>query len=110
MREVNDTIFNGTSLTADARGEEVELKYLFGFSIQINSDATAGGSGTLKIEVTNDDETWVELSSPTTAISGPSSSAISIITDGYYNKMRIFYDHTSGTVDSISVILNGKGA
>ncbi len=110
MRKSNDIIFDDSTITADARGEEVELTFMYGLSLQIISNAAAGGSGVLKIEASNDDgATWTELASPTQAISGAASSSMIVIENAFYDKIRMFYDHTAGTVNSIQVVMNGKG-
>jgi len=109
MRRFNDTILNDSSITGDSTGETVELESIYGFSLQIRSDATSGGSGVLKVQVSNDGESWTELSSPTATITGGLTVQMLNIADTFYDKMRIFYDHTAGTVDSIVVVINGKG-
>lgn len=109
MRIMQDTIFSGTSVVAASTvGETVHLDSLYGYALQMTWDAVAGtGVGTIKVDISNDGLTFDELSSQT--INSDTDTVMVNTANVFYKYLRIRVTRASGTINSVSVIINAKG-
>lgn len=107
FRNLNDIVIDETNVTtSDIRSTSLDLTYIDGISVQVLTTGTI--SGTVKIEVSNNNEDWIELTSPTIAVSNTTSDIVNL--DGiHYRYARIFHDATSGTTNTLKVWVSAKG-
>lgn len=91
-------------MSSDVTSEVVNVEYMDNVGIQ----AVYSGSpvGDLKIEVSQDETNWDELTSVTVNISAAGSSTINL-NQVPFAYIRVFYDSTSGS-GSLTVTLTAK--
>jgi len=106
FRVANDIIIDSVDVSADERSEILDISNVYGMSIQAVTTGTI--SAVAKIEVSNDKENWVELSSPTITISNVTNDAVQA-PEMFYKWARIFIDVTSGTTNTVKVYFTSKG-
>lgn len=112
-------IFNATSLAADAYSTATNVEKVDVLSIMVDwAKATTNPAGVLYVEVQNGDSDWQTLTYgyakgvlPTTAlsvtVSGASGSDWIVLDKCHFEKIRLFYDRTSGD-GAITAYLVGK--
>ena len=106
FRTANDTLINETNLTTiDVESEILELTNVYLLSIQHISTGTI--SGTVKVEFSNDKENWKE--SATTLTVSNAGTDIMSFSDVAEKWARVVYDATSGTTNTLKVVINTKG-
>lgn len=106
FRTANNLVIDETDNSSDVRSGTIDCTYLDGYSMQVVSTGTI--AGTLKVEVSNNNEDWVELSSPTIAVSNATND-IAEASDLFHRYIRFFYDATSGTTNTLKVWFTAKG-
>jgi hypothetical protein len=109
MRIMQDTVFTGTNIVAASTvGESVHLDHLYGYALQLTWDAVAGtGVGTIIIEISNDGVTFTTATSQ--AIASDVGSIMTNTADVFYKYVRIRVTRASGTIASVTAIINAKG-
>lgn len=91
----------------DQFSEAINTERLFGISFQCVTTGTV--AAVLKIQVSNNDGvSWSDLASPTVTIANAGNQAITI-PDFYYQYVRLWYDATSGTTNTVKVYFSSKG-
>ncbi len=108
FRVANDIIIDETDLTtSDVTSEILDCTNIYGLSLQVIATGTI--SGQVVIDVSNDKQNWVELSSPSpVAVSNTTNSATQM-TEMFYKWARLRYEATSGTTNTLKVWLTSKG-
>lgn len=107
FRTANDLIIDESNLSSsDVVSEVVDLANLYGVSIHVVSTGTISGSVT--IEVSNDNENWVALAAPSVAVSNTTNS-VGQTAELFYKWARISYNATSGTTNTLKVHFAAKG-
>lgn len=104
----NDTIINEESLSASKTSEEIIVTNQYLIALQTSWSNGASPAMEVNFEASLDKQNWVELSSPSTTISGVSGSDIIQLTEFAYKYLRATVTVTSGSAD-ISVVFNAKG-
>ena len=92
---------------ADFAAEQVDVGLKVGYAIQAEWTSTSALTGTLKLQASNDGNVWSDLPS-SQAIAGSSGSFIWNNSDIFYQYVRLFYAHTSGT-GTLNANLIAKG-
>ena len=108
MRILNDTIFTGALVVADVAGETINLDYIYGLTIQL-SWISATAAGTIKVQASNDENTWIDLTTHNQTVNNDSQDKMIEINNAYYKYIRVYVDWTSGSITAINAIINGKG-
>lgn len=108
MRLFNDTILNESAITADKTSESIALGFVQDIAIQIIWTSTTA-AGTIQIQVSNDGVNYVTLTSHNKTINNNNGNEMVVISDANYAYIRVFVDYTSGTVETVKAIINGKG-
>ena len=106
FRTANDLVIDEVDNSADVRSESIDCTYLDGYSMQVVSTGTI--AGVLKVEVSNNNEDWVELSSPTIAVANITNDIVEA-SDLFHRYIRFFYDSTSGTTNTLKIWFTAKG-
>lgn len=106
FRVGNDIVINETNVSADVRSEVIDATNICIITAQATSTGTV--SAVLKVEVSNDNENFVELTSPTVAVSNTGSVVLEK-SDFGFKYFRLFLDVTSGTTNTVQVHITTKG-
>lgn len=94
FRVGNDIVIDETDVSADVRSEVIDATNVYLITAQATSTGTV--SATLKVEVSNDNENFVELASPTVAVSGAGSVVLEKADFGF-KYFRLFLDVASAS-------------
>lgn len=97
-------LFSSASLAADATSSVVRMDQFEAFSIQ--SVVSGAPTGTLSVEVSNDNTNWSQADS--VALSGGPINWAWVSREYPFKYLRLSYVRTSGT-GSISAFVRGKG-
>ncbi len=119
MRHINDIILNEVTVTADKTSEVVTLNFIQDVAIQIVWSSTTC-AGSIIPQVSNDRINWVNLASITNSygvivsaitktVNNNNGNEMVVLNDANYAYIRVFFDYTSGTLDSLQITLNAKG-
>lgn len=108
FRVANDIIINETNLTtSDVTSEIIDCTNIYGLSIQVIATGTLAGQ--VVIDVSNDKENWVELSTPSPVAVSNATNAVAQMPEMFYKWMRVRYEATSGTTNTLQVHFTSKG-
>lgn len=110
MKIKNYELSFGPSLNSSTNSAVEDLSQDFGFSAQV-SFTGAALNGSFKLQASNDNSNWVDVSSSSqavTALTG-SSSVLWNIDAAYYNYVRIAWTNSSGTgtISSCKMVVKG---
>lgn len=109
MRFSNDIIIQDTNITASQFSEVIDIRHIFGYSIQAEWTSTTA-SASVVIQGSNDGENFVSIGSPVATINNNNGLELFNVTEEqYYGFMRISVDFTSGSVTSLIVTYGSKG-
>ena len=112
MRTSNDLILNLTNVTTDQFSEAVDLTNIYLYSVQLSWTSTTAAA-TISLQATNYENPlstdWITISATSQTVNNNSSSVMIKETDVSYKKFRIFVDHSSGTITTVTAKFNAKG-
>lgn len=103
----NRQIFNGTVDNTTTTSDFEDISFIYGFSV-IATLAGAGATGTIKLEASNDGETWADISGTSQAIAGPGTYNQNL-TDMFYKYVRLSVEETGGGPTTVTAQINTKG-
>lgn len=98
---------SSVSMGATFNSSSAKVSNVVGYSIQ--SVWSGGGSpvGTLKLQASNDDTNWSDITGATFSVSADGNNVFNVA-DCFYNFVRLVYTRTSGT-GTLSASLVSKG-
>jgi len=103
----NYKIVTNASMAAIVTSPSVDLSKTDGYSVYAKwSGAAAAGS--IELQASLDDINFVTMSSSGTVVAGP-GEALWEITSAFYDKIRVVFTPTGGSVGTLNVQINGKG-
>mgnify|MGYP003151624739 FL=1 len=103
----NQTYISSGDMSADVTGDTIDGAYATKVSATCVNTAGSSPSGTIYIQTSNDNSTWVNsgVAAGSAAISAAETNLL--YQDLYARYVRIFYDYTSGSA-SLDVAITLK--
>lgn len=102
---LNSSIVSNGDMSADITSSVIEIKEARSYCIQTVYSGTP--TGTLKVQGSNDNTNWSDVSGLSVSLSGSSGSSLLSDAAPAYAYVRLFYDATSGS-GTLNAILNAK--
>lgn len=99
----NYKIVTDGDMSGDITSQVVDMSLTNGYAVQ--AWFTGSPVGTLRLEASNDESQWTEISSSEISAAG---SVMWLEDYAMYDKLRIRYSRTSGS-GTLNVQINGKG-
>jgi hypothetical protein len=87
-------VMTGTSVI---NSTAVNISGVLGYSIQAIWTAGSTPVGVLKLQGSNDNSNWSDISGATSNVSGNTGNSVFNASGVYYNYVRLVYTNTSGT-------------
>lgn len=109
MRFSNDVIYEASNITANDTGEVVDIRHLFGYSMQTEWTSTTAAAN-IRVQGSNDQQVWVDIAPDLGVVaSNNGTTLINSASEQYYGWIRISVAYTSGTITSVKVTMGAKG-
>ncbi len=105
MKVADKLIIEDGDMSADIESESLLLDQIYGFSFQ--AIYTGSPDGTLKLQASNDGETWDDVPSSSLIISAAGHTLYNV-TDVFYKYVRVYFEFSSGS-GSLNVYYFAKG-
>jgi hypothetical protein len=105
MKIFEYTLLTGGDMSGDLTSPSQQLTFMVCACIQ--AVFTGSPSGTLKLQISNDNINWSDYTGSSSTVSGAGNFAW-IITDIGYPWIRVTYNPGSGS-GSLNITINGKG-
>ncbi len=107
MRILYDLVVDGY-LNESVDYPAASLEHMMGYSCQVVWSSTTA-SYTVKLQGSNDEVNWKDLSGLSQAILNDSGSVLWNVSDAMYQFVRPVVARTSGAVDDLKIVLYCKG-
>ena len=104
MRVTPDTILNAADMTSNQSATQ-QLDQIFGYSVQ--AVYTGSPTGTLKLQASNDNTSYVDIADSSNSITGAGETMWNV-TSANYAYVKVVYTASSGS-GSLTVKFFGRG-